>query len=103
MNKTGIMSTAYFDLNNFENGIAKMKAHGYDCMDYQNIVSPFCNIFNYKEDEFERYFYEFGECAKTTGIEIFQMHGLWPRFADGDLTNINKDLDLYFKQMQAAK
>ena len=102
MIKIGCESTYYFGEKDFALGIQKMKAHGYDCMDYQNIASPNAVAFGYSADEFEKYFTEVGECAKETGVEIYQMHGLWPRQADGVLQISKKDIELYEKQIIAA-
>ena len=103
MIKIGSLSTCYFGEKDFVQGIQKMKAHGYDCIDYQNLTQPTSPIFGYGADEFERYFVEIGECAKETGIEIYQMHGLWPREADGTQKLSNRDIELYEKQLIAAK
>lgn len=102
MIKVGCASTYYFGEKDFAQGMRKMKAHGYDCIDYQNIVSSASPIFGYNADEFERYFTELGACAKETGLEIYQMHGLWPREADGALKISEKDIELYEKQLVAA-
>ena len=102
MIKIGTESSYYISLENYEDGLRKMKAHGYDCMDYQNISSPDSEIFRYGMDEFERYFDEVGACAKETGIEIYQMHGLWPRRADGKQEISEEDIELYEKQLTAA-
>lgn len=103
MLKTGIMSTAYFGIEDYESGIKKMKAHGYDCMDYQGIASCNSVFFKYGDNAFKNYFKSFGECAQENGVEIFQMHGLWPRNADGDLDKADIDEELYIKQLLAAE
>ncbi|MBQ4270180.1 MAG: sugar phosphate isomerase/epimerase [Clostridia bacterium] len=103
MIKIGCDSYYYIDQKNFAQGMRRMKSHGYDCMDYQNISSPDCEMFHRGMDEFERYFSEFGACAKETGIEVYQMHGLWPRRADGKREISDEDIELYEKQLIAAK
>lgn len=102
MIKTGIMSSAYFDIDDYAEGLKKVKLHGYDCIDYQQIASPFSSLFDYSDEEFEAYFKNLGACAKENGIEIYQMHGLWPRYADGDPNGVDKDLGLYIRQLQAG-
>ena len=97
------MSTAYFGIDDYADGLKRVKLHGYDCIDYQNIASPFSPLFSYSDKEFEEYFNRLGECAKQNGIEIYQMHGLWPRYADGDLSGADRDFDLYVKQLKAGK
>ncbi|MBO5736869.1 MAG: sugar phosphate isomerase/epimerase [Clostridia bacterium] len=102
MIKTGIVSSAYFGINDYAQGIQKMKSHGYDCMDYQDLASNGSVLFTYKDEAFERHFKDFGACAKAEGIEIYQMHGLWPRFADGDISKTPQDVELYVKELNAA-
>ena len=103
MLKTGIESTAYFDTSDFETGLKKMKSHGYDCMDYQGVSLPDSPFFSYSESAFERYFQELSQCAKETGIEVYQMHGLWPRHSDGKLQVDERDFALYQKELLTAK
>ena len=100
--KTGIISSAYFGIHDYEQGIKTMKAHGYDCMDYQDLASPQSVLLTYSDSALEQYCKEVGACAKETGIEIYQMHGLWPRQADGELQISKKDIELYEKQIIAA-
>ena len=102
MLKTGIVSSAYFGIEDYEQGIKKMKAHGYDCMDYQDLSSSNSVFFTYGDGAFERYFKAFGACAKEAGVEIYQMHGLWPRYADGDISKTPQDIELYIKELTAA-
>ena len=102
MLKTGIVSSAYFGIEDYEQGIQKMKAHGYDCMDYQDIMSCGSVLFTYSDSDFERYYRDFGACAKDAGVEIYQMHGLWPRHADGDISKTEQDIELYIKQLHAG-
>ena len=102
MLKIGIESVGYFTIFDYEEGLKKMKSHGYDCVDYQNIASPNSELFTFSDSEFERYHRDFGACAKENGIEIYQMHGLWPRLADGDLSKTEQDIELYIKELQAA-
>lgn len=103
MIKTGIISSAYFSIDDYKQGIKKLKEHGFNCIDYQNIASPFCEFFKYDNEEFENYFRTIGQYAKEQQIDIFQMHGLWPRYADGDLSGFDRDMELYLKQLHAAE
>ena len=103
MIKTGIMSTAYFGISDYEQGIKKLKSHGYDCVDYRAIESPFSELFSYSETQFDSYFKALGQCAREEGVEIVQIHGLWPRYADGDLSGVDKDMEFYLKEMRAME
>lgn len=76
MIKTGIISEAYFQWEDYERGLEKIKAHGYDCVDY-NFMSPALPIYSLSEKDYEASLRKIGDFAKKIGVEIFQMHGLW--------------------------
>ena len=78
MLKIGIESTGYFHLFDYEEGLKKMKAHGYDCVDYQEAASPGSPVFSWDEQTRREYFSKLKSCADEVGISFFQMHGLWP-------------------------
>ena len=48
MLKTGIESTAYFGVDDYEQGLKKAKSHGFDCVDYQDMASPSSVLFGFK-------------------------------------------------------
>lgn len=83
MIKTGILSTAYFGFDDFSSGMEKIRAHGYDCIDYQEFArfaeSP---LYKLTDGEFERYLTEVKACAAENGLEIWQLHGVWPTVDD---------------------
>lgn len=76
--KVGITSSPYFGFYGYEEGLKKMKSHGYDCVDYQNFASPEGELLNLGDGEFENYLKDFGATAKGIGISFYQAHGLWP-------------------------
>ena len=78
--KIGLESTAYFEFDDFEAGMKKLRAHGYDGFDYQGV----CNfehspIYKMTEGAAERYLIEVKECAAANGLEIFSTsYAGWP-------------------------
>ena len=78
MLKTGIISSAYFAYGNHAQGLKKMRSHGYDCMDFQGFLSPDSPLYALDKNELAHYLKELKSAAKAAGIEIWQMHGMWP-------------------------
>ena len=52
MLKTGIKSSAYFGFTDIAEGLALIKKHGYDCVDYQGFVSPESELYRFSEKDF---------------------------------------------------
>ncbi len=78
MLKIGIQSNAYFTYGNGESeGLAAAKAHGYDCLDYQDICGANSPLFALSATAYEKYLTDLGKCAKDVGITFWQAHGLW--------------------------
>ena len=78
MLKTGLESSAYIFGNNYVEGMRKMKKHGYDCMDFSDFTPPDSILYSLEKNEFDNYFKEFKRAADSEGIEVWQMHGIWP-------------------------
>ena len=78
MIKTGIKSDAYFELYDCVAGLKKMKKHGYDCVDFQGMMSPESELYQKDETEFKNYFSYLKDAAQSVGIELWQMHAMWP-------------------------
>lgn len=83
--KTGISSSAYFGLHSTEADYAKIKLHGYDCIDYQNFINTETELFTMSDSEFEKFLLREKAYAQSVGIEIFQTHGPW-RYPPQDCT-----------------
>ena len=106
MIKTGIHSCGYLGrlkLDGYEEGLAKIKAHGYDCIDYSELSSPSSPLYEKSDAEFEKYLRRFGETAKSVGLEISQMHALWPTFGDTTEEGRAKTLEYYVKEIRASR
>ncbi|MBR4442005.1 MAG: sugar phosphate isomerase/epimerase [Clostridia bacterium] len=83
--KTGIDSSAYRDEADLAAGYRRMRRHGYDCVDYQELVNTETPLFAAGESEFERLLREEADIIRGAGLEISQTHGPWrypPRDAE---------------------
>ena len=77
MMKIGIESAAYISRYGLAEGLRKMKAHGYECVDYQDFIHTETELFRVSDAEFERRLLEEKTAYAEAGIEIFQTHGPW--------------------------
>ena len=75
--KIGIDEGGYISRYGFEKGLEKMKAHGYDTLDFQEFVDTDNEIFFLNDGAFERNLLEKRAMAEAAGIEIIQAHGPW--------------------------
>ena len=83
MIKIGIESTGYYGAFDFEEGLKKCKEHGYDCIDYENIIVDSDAFNNFSDEEYSDYLKKFKKTADAVGIEVFQAHGGTPFNDDG--------------------
>ena len=88
--KIGIESSAYVGRYGFEKGLKRMKAHGYECADYQNFVNTETELFTLSDTEFEKYLLTEKDAYAQAGIEIFQAHGPW-RYPPQDFTQEDRE------------
>ena len=102
MLKIGIESPGYFSFFDFKEGLEKLKAHGYDCVDYQEAISADSECFSWDEATRLAYFKELKTYADTVGIAFSQMHGLWPT-DDKTAESRDKQFDFYVKQIEIAQ
>jgi len=72
--KIGIESSAYPIT---PEGLAKMKRHGYHCMDYQAFTSTPAALFERGMASFEQAVLRDTEIIAASGIEVSQAHGPW--------------------------
>ena len=78
MIKIGIESTGYFGAFDFVEGLKKAKEHGYDCVDYQNMLVDSDAFVNFSVEKYDDYLKQVKKAADDAGIEIFQAHGGTP-------------------------
>lgn len=83
--KIGIESSAYFGIADAEEGIARLKKHGFQAVDYQLFVDTENELFAMSDAEFEEHLTRDGMLAAMAGIEISQTHGPW-RYPPRDFT-----------------
>lgn len=75
--KISIGSFAYLHSEQREEGIQRMKRHGYTAMDYQRFFHPDEPLYDAGDAEFEEAVLADKAAIEAAGIEIFQIHGPW--------------------------
>lgn len=75
--KTGIVDTSYGAPYGNEKGINMMKAHGYDCVDYQHLVHTESAFFTQPEAELEKQLRAYAGMLRDGGMSVSQAHGPW--------------------------
>lgn len=101
MLKIGIESSAYFDMYDYEEGLKKLKRHGYNCIDYQNLSDSNCDLYKMNDMDFENYLRRLGETAKQNGVHIWQAHGKWP-VNDQTESGRRETIDLFIKGIKGC-
>ncbi len=101
--KTGIVSTAYFDTYDYENGFAQLRAHGYGCTDYNALMSIVSPLYGLSGDELRAFLTGVRDSARAHGMEINQMHALWGTVND-DKTEEDrqKTTEFFVRDIEAA-
>ena len=83
--KIGITSGAYVGRYGWDEGLLKMRAHGYEAVDDQSFCNTETALFQMNEKEFEATLTERRRKYEANGIEIYQAHGPW-RYPIRDFT-----------------
>ena len=78
MLKTGIVSSAYFQYNDYDVGLRQLKEDGYDCCDYHGFIHAVSPLYRYDEEELQSYLAEVYQSAEKYGVEFNQLHAQWP-------------------------
>lgn len=73
----GIVSSAYLRRYGVKEGAIKMKAHGYDAIDFQDLVDTETEFFKKAENEFEMALKEQKNIVEGEGLFFSQAHGPW--------------------------
>lgn len=76
MMKTGITG-AYLSAYGFEEGLKRMKAHGYDALDYGGLCHTEDKIFHVSEEEFVATLKRERAIIESCGLTVNQTHGAW--------------------------
>lgn len=82
--KIGIL-TYYLSRYGVEAGMARMKEHGYDCLDYQYFCDTTGPLFTCSDAEYRKELERVRNAAAQNGIAISQTHGPW-RWPPQDFT-----------------
>ena len=98
----GIITSAYFRYDDYEEGFKKMREHGYTCADYQDLANKNDPAFKLNEQEYAKYLIKIGKCAEQNGIKITQLHGLWPS-DESDEEIVKQELEVFKKQIRGAR
>lgn len=96
--KIGITNGAYIRNGQFEEGFARMKRHGYDCVDY-NLMGTDAPCYHCSREELEAEMTHIREVAAENGITVSQVHGPW-RWPPQDATP--EDRAERFEKMSTA-
>ncbi|MBR2466277.1 MAG: sugar phosphate isomerase/epimerase [Clostridia bacterium] len=101
--KTSIVSTAYFTFRDYESGLAKLKAHGYDATDYQGLVKMDSELYSLSNEEIRVFLTRVRASADKHGVDIKQVHGLWPTVGDDKTAEDRQKTREYFvRQIEYA-
>ncbi len=87
--KIGITSNGYIGRYGLGEGLARMKAHGYETLDSQMFIHTDTPLFTCSEAEFEKEVTDARSACADAGIEISQTHGPW-RFPPQDATEADR-------------
>lgn len=101
--KLGIGSGAYYNVYDYEEGFKKLKRHGYDCVDYNDLTKMDSALYGLSDVKFREFFKDVAGCARACGVEIWQMHGLWPT-VNNDKTEADrqKTVEYFIRELEAA-
>lgn len=101
--KIGIKSTAYFGLEDFENGLKTLKEHGYDAVDYQEFSNMKSPLYSMDDEEFANFLARVSECARENDVEIYQLHAIWPTAGDDTPEGIARSLEYFNRSILGAR
>lgn len=99
--KTGLESAAYFNLYDYEDGLKKLKEHGYGSMDYSELTNRNSDLYKFSDDKYRAFLTDIGECANKHGIEIVQLHGLWVTY-DKTKEQREESISYFIKEIEGA-
>lgn len=94
--KLGIMDTAYPGRYGMESGFERMKAHGYDGLDYQGFLSSRHERFRLPEEAFRKELEAYRNAAEAAGLTVWQVHSPWQCPPVMDSTKEDRELQFLF-------
>lgn len=90
MLKTAIDQKYYCPTYGYREGLALMKKHGYDCLDFEEFCETDTELFQLDSIGFEKYLRKQAEICREEGLEIHQTHGPW-RWPPCDFTPMDRE------------
>ena len=103
MVKIGIKSDAYFRLDDYKTGLKTLKEHGYDCIDFQEMMQMNSPLYALNDEDFEKELNKIRDEAKANGVEVYQLHSIWPTAGDETEEGRQKSLWYYRRSILGAK
>lgn len=82
--KIGITNTSYTGTYGFDNGIERIAAEGYECIDYQKFIDIETDFFNLPAEEFDKAVLRDKEVINSHGMQVWQVHSPWRTPRDDD-------------------
>jgi len=77
MLKLGIAESSYTPLYGVEEGLRRIKKHGYQCIDYDTLADTSIPLYQMPANAFEKELGRFRSLTEDIGLEISQTHGPW--------------------------
>lgn len=103
MIKIGNVSSAYFGLDDYHQGMPVMKEHGYDGFDFQEFMLTSSPLYALSDEDFEKKLHDIRDVAEENGLEIYQLHSIWPTAGDQTEEGRQKSLWYYRRSILGAK
>ena len=103
MIKIGIKSSAYFHLDDYESGLKVLSKHGYNAVDYQEFSSMNSPLYAMSDENFANYLQSVRAVAEKNGVEVYQLHAIWPTAGDTTEEGRQKSLWYYRRSILGAQ
>ena len=103
MVKIGNVSTAYFGLEDYQQGMPLMKEHGYNGFDFQEFMSMNSPLYALSDEDFVFELNKIRKAAEENGLDIYQLHSIWPTAGDETEEGRQKSLWYYRRSILGAK
>ena len=75
--KIGIVDGVFTGVYGYQEGLRRMRALGFECIDYQGFINTDKELFSFGPDAFEAYLKAQRKMIEDSGLEIIQSHGPW--------------------------
>ena len=75
--KIGIVDGVFTGIYGYQEGLRRMRALGFECIDYQGFINTDKELFSFGPDAFEASLKAQRRMIEDSGLEIIQSHGPW--------------------------